>query len=111
MCTAMSHHSFEWDESKAKANLRRHAVSFAQAMRVLGDPSWRLFHVERFDEAHSQGEDRYITIASDPYARDVVLVIVWTDRDAVTRIISARAATGAERNDYESEIQGRQNHP
>src|SRR5438270_13808573 len=103
-----THERFEWDDAKAEANVRRHSVTFAQAMRVLSDEQSAIFHVERFDEAHSEDEDRYVTAGSDPYARDLVLMIVWTDRDGVTRIISARAATRTERAAYEAEIQKRQ---
>jgi hypothetical protein len=80
-------------------------------MRVLGDDHYELFHVEQYDEGHSEEEDRYITTGSDPYARDIVLVIVWTDREQITRIISARSASRFERKDYETEIAQRQDRP
>lgn len=103
------HDRFEWDAAKATANVRRHGVTFAQAMRVLADEFCDVFHIEEFDAEHSSDEDRYITIGSDPYARDIVLIIVWTDRSGVTRIISARLATRSERKAYETEIRRRQN--
>lgn len=105
------HSRFEWDATKAKANVRKHSVSFAQAMRVLGDELFAALHVEEFDVAHSEQEDRYITTGSDPHARDIVLAIVWTSRRGTTRIISARLATRAERNAYETEIEKKQNRP
>jgi uncharacterized DUF497 family protein len=53
-------------------------------------------------------EDRFITTASHPRNRDLVLVISWTERDSksgpLTRILSARRATPAERRRYEAEI-------
>jgi hypothetical protein len=30
--------TFEWDESKATCNLRKHGVSFDEAVTVFGDP-------------------------------------------------------------------------
>lgn len=33
--------NFEWDENKAKSNLAKHGVSFAEAATVFGDP-WSL---------------------------------------------------------------------
>jgi len=30
--------SFEWDETKARANLRKHGISFEIAVRVFADP-------------------------------------------------------------------------
>ena len=105
------HDRFEWDDAKAKANIRRHRVSFTDAMRVLSDEYSPDYHVEEFDATHSQDEDRYITAGSDPFAREIVLMIVWCDREGITRIISARAATRSERKAYEREIERRKNHP
>ena len=34
--------SFEWDEEKAKANLRKHRVGFDEAATVFADPSMTL---------------------------------------------------------------------
>ena len=52
---------------------------------------------EEYDFQHSAREERYITTASHPEDRTIVLVISWTDRSteraSVTRIISARPAT------------------
>jgi len=77
---------------------------------VLSDEDGDKFHVEEFDHEHSSGEDRYVTTASQPDDRGVVLVISWTDRSTehakITRIISARAATRAESKRYVKEISG-----
>jgi len=68
----------------------------------------RRFHLEEYDEDHSDEEDRFVTTGSHPVNRDIVLVISWTKRESdsgdTTRIISARRATPAERRRYESEI-------
>jgi len=101
------HDRFEWDDRKAEANLRKHGVTFDQAAEVLADSDADLFHIEEYDEEHSTDEDRFITTASHPANRDIVLVISWTERhdrrSHVTRIIGARRATPAERKRYESE--------
>jgi uncharacterized DUF497 family protein len=77
---------------------------------------WRMkrgdrYHIEEFDDERSDGEERYVTIASHPDERGIVLVISWTDRSTkkvkVTRIISARPATTAEKRQYEKEISNR----
>ena len=97
------HDQFEWDDGKATENLRKHRVSFEDAIRVLCDPFAMQFHQSLDDQILS--EDRWITIASDPYNRRIVLVIVWTLRgtpgNEVTRLISARLANKIERQDYE----------
>src|SRR5438132_6866963 len=104
----MLHDNFEWDEDKARKNAEKHRVSFDDAAFVLADEDGDVFHVEEYDQEHSSGEDRYLTTASHPDDRGIVLVIAWTDRSTerakVTRIISARAATPAERKRYAKEI-------
>src|SRR6266852_6200108 len=98
------HDHFEWDEGKAQKNLKKHGVSFDDAALVLADEDGNVFHLEEYDRQHSTGEDRYVTTASHPNDRRIVLVIAWTDRSTalakVTRIISARAGTPAERRRY-----------
>ena len=99
------------DEGKAEANLNKHAVSFEDAATVLADEQGDRFHVEEYDDAHSMEEDRWITTASHPSDRRIVLRVVWTPRTrsgaTVTRIIGARAATRQERKIYEDEIASR----
>jgi len=98
------HHRFEWDPAKAKTNLRKHAVSFEDAAVVLADDRGDRFHVEDFDDGHSLDEARWITTASHPFDRAIVLRISWMERRGVTRIISARLATPGERRVYEEEV-------
>jgi uncharacterized protein len=106
----MLHEHFEWDENKSQKNLKKHGVSFDDAALVLADDEGDRFHVEEYDSKHSNGEDRYVTTASHPRDRTIVLIIAWTerstDKDQVTRIISARAANSAERKRYGKEISG-----
>jgi uncharacterized protein len=107
-CGMRLHDRFEWDEDKAEVNARKHGVTFDQAAEVLLDEDGDRFHLEEYDEMHSDEEDRFITTGSHPANRNIVLVVSWMERyvgiDSVTRIISARAATPAERRRYESEI-------
>jgi uncharacterized DUF497 family protein len=84
----------EWDPRKAAANLKNHAVDFADAALVLYDD--RAITI-REDEA---GEERYVTIGMDPTMR--VLVVVYTWRGNRPRLISARLATPQEREQYEA---------
>ena len=74
------HENFEWDEVKAQRNFKKHGVSFDDAALVLSDEQAEFYHVEEFDSSHSGSEDRYITTASHPDDRNIVLVIAWTDR-------------------------------
>jgi hypothetical protein len=85
---------FEWDDAKAAANERKHGATFAEAMTVFGDP----LALTGYDPAHSDDEDRYLTMGLSAAGR--VLVVSHTDRDDVVRIISAREASRGERRDY-----------
>lgn len=85
---------YEWDEFKARANERKHGVDFADAALVLEDD--RALTVR--DDASD--EERWITLGCDALGR--LLVVVYTWRDEVARLISARKATLAERRQYEA---------
>jgi uncharacterized DUF497 family protein len=86
---------FEWDDRKAKENLRKHGVSFHEAGTVLGDPLSMTYH----DPDHSLAEHRYVTIGTSLSGR--VLVVTHTERGDSVRIISARRATRQERKHHE----------
>src|SRR5437763_3908124 len=86
---------FEWDEDKAKKNLKKHGVSVEEASAVFGDP----LALTIPDPLHSEEEDRFITLGESHRRR--LVVVVSTDRGDKIRIISARVATRRERRDYE----------
>ena len=86
---------FEWDERKAKGNLRKHGVSFEEAATVFADP----MSLTIADPLHSTDEDRFVIIGLS-YCRRLV-VVVHTERDDRIRIIGARRATGREGRLYE----------
>jgi hypothetical protein len=86
---------FEWALEKAKKNLRKHGVSFEEAVTVFYDPLSATFD----DPDHSVGEYRYITI--DFSSRDRLLVVAHAERGESLRIINARTATVHERKKHE----------
>lgn len=87
--------NFEWDESKAATNFQKHGVSFEEAKTVFANPQAVIFD----DQAHSIDEQREIMIGHS--SSDRLLLISFTERSAIIRIISARPATRKEREDYE----------
>jgi uncharacterized DUF497 family protein len=89
---------FEWDPKKAKANLRRHRVSFEEAATVFLDPIALTYP----DPDHSDEEPREITIGRS--GRQRVLFLSHTRRGERTRLISVRKATKRERKQYEESI-------
>lgn len=89
--------NIEWDETKAEINLRKHGVSFQEAVSVLADENSLTFG----DEVHSVSEERFIDIGRS--AQGNVLIVVYTERGSVIRMISCRKATRAERKIYEAQ--------
>ncbi len=88
--------TFEWDEDKARANLKKHRVSFEEATSVFSDPLGMALP----DDDHSVEELREIVIGHS--IRKRVLLVSYTERGRHrVRIISARIATRHERKDYE----------
>ena len=87
--------NFEWDSAKAAANVRKHGVSFEEAVTALKDN----FSATARDLEHSTGEFRLVTFGISSRGR--LLTISHTERGNVIRIISARTATRKERQLYE----------
>jgi uncharacterized DUF497 family protein len=83
---------FEWDEEKARRNKAKHGIDFFLATEVFSDLS-RLIAISEggYDEV------RWITTG---LVRDNELVVMYTERGARTRIISARKAESDEREEY-----------
>src|SRR5262245_13214309 len=88
---------FEWNEKKARKNFRDHRVTFEEADSGFDD--FLAITIPDFD--HSIGEERFIDIGQSD--RNRILIVVYTERRNVIRLISARLATRAERKQYEEE--------
>lgn len=86
---------FEWDTAKAKANVRKHGVTFDEAGSAFLDQ----LALSGPDPDHSMGEPRYITFGMSSLGR--LLAVFHTHHPGVIRIISARRVTRAERKLYE----------
>ena len=85
---------YEWDAQKARANLRKHGVDFADAVAVFADD----LALTMPDEITAVDEQRFLTMGRDSMAR--VLVVAYTWRGGRIRVFSARSATSAERRRY-----------
>ena len=86
---------FEWDDAKARANLRKHGISFEDASTAFYDA----LSVTIPDPDHSAGERRFLLIGVTLTGR--LAVVSHTDRGRRIRIINARRATRRERTAYE----------
>lgn len=87
---------FEWDYEKADNNEREHGVSFIEAATVFDDD----LAVAIPDPDHSIDEFRFVLLGES--RRDRLLVVSYTERGDMIRIISARTPTRSEQNDYEN---------
>ena len=85
---------FVWDPRKAKANLKKHGVSFDEASTAFQDELGAYFP----DSLH---EDRFILIGYSRQERLLYVVHAEVASNTV-RIISARKATNHERTRYEN---------
>jgi uncharacterized protein len=85
--------SFEWDESKRRANLRKHGIEFADAVTVLEDE-----HALTVPDEDVEDEERFVTVGMDLFGR--ILAVAYTWRENTIRLISARRATARERKQY-----------
>jgi hypothetical protein len=88
---------FEWDTSKAAANLKKHHVSFEDAQSVFYDE----FALQFFDEGHSSEEERFLMLGMSSVAKLLIVCHCEREQGAVIRIISARKASKRESAFYQ----------
>lgn len=86
---------FEWDDHKEQINIQKRGIDFSTAALVFND----IYRIETYDSLHSDIEDRYITIGQIN-SITLIVMVVYTERTDVIRIISARLATTREKEAY-----------
>jgi len=91
---------FEWDDKKNTLNHRKHGLWFEEAQTVWADRQ----SFEFFDPDHTSSEERFIRIGHTTRSRLVLVVFCERLNGATIRIISARKATKAEREEYEEGV-------
>jgi uncharacterized DUF497 family protein len=83
----------EWDPAKARSNLAKHGISFADADSIFDDQ----FAIS-LPSTSLEGEERFVAIGADSFGR--ILVVTYTYRRSRIRMISARRANRSERRQY-----------
>jgi len=83
---------FTWDETKNKSNIEKHFIDFNDATSAFELPM-----LIKKDERKDYGEDRWIALG---LLKEFVVVIVYTIRNSVIRIISVRLANKVEKSKY-----------
>jgi uncharacterized protein len=92
---------FDWDPPKAAENITKHRISFGAASTVLEDP----YGID-WEDQFVEGELWHSTTGIA--AGEAIITVYYTlepvdagEQDELARIISARKATAAERDEYE----------
>ena len=83
-----------WDPEKARSNLKKHRIRFADAETVLFD-----LNALTREDIESEGDQRFVTVGMDTLGN--VLVVVNTYRGEDIRMIKVRFAIKRERMQYE----------
>jgi uncharacterized protein len=83
----------EFDPAKSKKALAERGLDFSRAAEVFAGT-----HFTAPDERQDYKEDRFITIG---HLDDRLVVLVWTPRDEVRRMISMRKANDREKAFYD----------
>ena len=84
--------SFDWDIHKNRENIRKHGISFEDAIEL-----WRNNPLEIEGVVYFRGEERRGTFG---IVSGKVYLAIWTPRNEVIRIISVRRARKDEEKSY-----------
>jgi uncharacterized protein len=84
---------FEWDDHKNAQNFIKHGISFQEAKTIFDGNVFNWI-----DDRVDYLEIRETSIGAIQGV--VIVVVVHTERNGITRIISARKATRTEREEY-----------
>ena len=89
--------TFEWDDKKAKSNLKKHGVAFEEAQSIFFDDQ----AIQFWDNDNSEDEDRFLMLGLSNKLRILLVVHCYQETDSTIRIISARKATKNEMKEYQ----------
>lgn len=92
----MSALQFEWDETKARSNARKHGVTFEEDRTVFFDEQARVID----DPEHSRDEARFLILGLSSRLHLLIVAHCYRADDGIIRIISARRATRSEARFY-----------
>ncbi|GHU23020.1 hypothetical protein FACS1894172_00120 [Spirochaetia bacterium] len=86
---------FVWDPKKNEEHIRKHSVSFEQALYVYSDPN----RLTLYDSVHSFDENRWVLIGN---ANGHILFVIEAEanEDDTVLIVSARKAIKREQEQY-----------
>ncbi len=91
---------FVWDEKKNKTNVKKHGISFEEAVTVFYDENAIVFD----DPDHSIDENRFLIIGCSITDKLCIVSHCYRDVDGIIRIISARPAVKKEKKIYNEQF-------
>lgn len=83
---------FEYDKVKNELNKEKHKISFEEAQKIWDDPNLIVLPAKKRGEKRKLAIGRYCAM---------LFSVVYTEREIVIRIISARRATAKEVRYYD----------
>ena len=84
---------FDWDDTKARSNLAKHGVPFPYVVRVFLDPE--MVDLDTSREGEKEARRKAVGMIEGK-----LYVVVYTDREGLRRIISARRSNATEQRAY-----------
>ena len=87
---------FAWDKAKRKSNLEKHGLDFKDAHLVYDDP-------DKLTYDSSREKERRLLDLAFAVVRGKLLALIYTERGDDVRVISFRAASREEREQYEED--------
>ena len=90
---------FEWDEKKNRSNIQKHGFDFIDADKIFDEP-YLVFEDDRRD----YGEIRFIVAG---WLNSRMVVMVYTKRKGIYRIISLRKANEREKKKFQDRLEAR----
>jgi len=91
---------FSWDPRKAKANERKHGITFEEATSAFFDENALVID----DPDHSDNEDRFILLGLSYRLRLLVVCHALREEADLIRLIGARKAAKQERTRYSEQF-------
>jgi uncharacterized protein len=87
---------FEWDENKRRQVKQKHGVDFLYAALIFRGPV-----LTKRDERANYGEERFISLGM---VENICFIVVHTNRNEVTRLITAWKGGQLEHDQYKAGI-------
>jgi uncharacterized DUF497 family protein len=87
---------FEWDENKNIGNIKKHGIDFKDSLKIFSNTM-----ITKVDNRKNYKEKGWISLGN---LENIIVILVYTKRGKIIRIISIRKANKSERKIYYDRI-------